>query len=429
MSGSSDYCLKWNDHHNVFFSTAEELCGSNILCDVSLSAGDKIFQAHKLVLSVCSPYFKRVFAVSDRSVNTIIHMKNVDSRHLELILAYMYRGELTLKQTELVQFLATAKDLQVKGLSEMDQVEAATDLKQEYRKENLQPENLKRKPDPAHHPTDLHKQNTKHLKTETTSYHHHPSPIPMLHPLHQLAPPHHMQQLGAVLTAAHQLRVGNSGSPDSPQPPPASPPNISGPVNLRRPSNKKTDGGDVDVVGGGSVGEGGPLLVDEHIIPEDDDLSNLSMGDVQAVKYEESELSESQDLTKQTSTNLTKAKRLTSGAGITNTKIPPVQGSTKPFQCGMCEMAFDQKWLLKRHYRTHTKERPFRCMLCMKNFSLKDSCVRHIRNVHREEIYGGATVSDISSSYCQYDESGGSIHDKDDLEIEMGSNEALAVAM
>ena len=29
----------------------------------------------------------------------------------------------------------------------------------------------------------------------------------------------------------------------------------------------------------------------------------------------------------------------------------------------------------------------------------------------------------------QYDESGGSIHDKDDLEIEMGGNEALAVAM
>jgi len=423
MSGNGDYCLKWNDHHNVFFSTAEELCGSNILCDVSLSAGDKIFQAHKLVLSVCSPYFKRVFAVSDRSVNTIIHMKNVDSRHLELILAYMYRGELTLKQSELIQFLATAKDLQVKGLSEMDQVEAAADLKQDYRKENLQPENLKRKPDP--HPTDLHKPNQKHLKTETTSSYHHPSPIPMLHPLHQLAPPHHLQQL------AHQLRDCVGKAPDSPQLPPASPTNMSAPVNLRRPSNKKTEGDDVDVVGDRGGGEGGgPLLVDEHVIPEDDDLSNLSMGDVQNVKYEESELSESQDLTKQTSTNLTKAKqRLTSGPGISNTKIPPVQASTKPFQCGMCEMAFDQKWLLKRHYRTHTKERPFRCMLCMKNFSLKDSCVRHIRNVHREEIYGGASVSDISSSYCQYDESGGSIHDKDDLEIEMGGNEALAVAM
>ena len=32
----------------------------------------------------------------------------------------------------------------------------------------------------------------------------------------------------------------------------------------------------------------------------------------------------------------------------------------KAFQCGMCEMSFDQKWLLKRHYRTHTRERPFR---------------------------------------------------------------------
>jgi hypothetical protein len=32
----------------------------------------------------------------------------------------------------------------------------------------------------------------------------------------------------------------------------------------------------------------------------------------------------------------------------------------KAFPCGMCEMSFSQKWLLKRHWRTHTRERPFR---------------------------------------------------------------------
>jgi len=134
------------------------------------------------------------------------------------------------------------------------------------------------------------------------------------------------------------------------------------------------------------------------------------------------------------------------GKKSTNSQQPPTSGNnsntgttttggggggSKAFQCGMCEMSFDQNWLLKRHFRTHTKERPFRCMLCMKNFSLKDSCIRHIRNVHRGEIYGEATVTDLSSSYCQFDVAGvgGSVGEKEDLDTEMNSNEALAVAL
>ena len=44
-----DFRLKWNDHHNVFFSTAEQLCHGDHLTDVTLSCGDKEFSAHKLV--------------------------------------------------------------------------------------------------------------------------------------------------------------------------------------------------------------------------------------------------------------------------------------------------------------------------------------------------------------------------------------------
>ena len=67
---------------------------------------------------------------------------------------------------------------------------------------------------------------------------------------------------------------------------------------------------------------------------------------------------------------------VTTGGGrkkSTNSQQPPTSGNnsntgttttggggSKAFQCGMCEMSFDQNWLLKRHFRTHTKERPFR---------------------------------------------------------------------
>lgn len=39
--------------------------------------------------------------------------KDVDAHHMELMLSYMYRGEITVKETELVALLNTASDLQV----------------------------------------------------------------------------------------------------------------------------------------------------------------------------------------------------------------------------------------------------------------------------------------------------------------------------
>ena len=55
---SENFCLKWNDHHSVFFSNVESLCQKSFLTDVVLSAGGSMFQAHKLVLSICSTYFQ-----------------------------------------------------------------------------------------------------------------------------------------------------------------------------------------------------------------------------------------------------------------------------------------------------------------------------------------------------------------------------------
>ena len=48
--------LKWDDHHKSFFEAAEDLCHQEQFIDVTLSCGEINFPAHKLVLSVCSPY-------------------------------------------------------------------------------------------------------------------------------------------------------------------------------------------------------------------------------------------------------------------------------------------------------------------------------------------------------------------------------------
>ena len=120
---SADYCLKWKDHHNTFFSSVERLCSLDVLTDVTLSCGNKEFPAHKLVLSVCSGYFHHIFgrnrtkALQDTR-NAIVYLKDVSPKHMEMLLNYMYRGEVNVEEHELNDLLVTAKSLQVRGLGD-----------------------------------------------------------------------------------------------------------------------------------------------------------------------------------------------------------------------------------------------------------------------------------------------------------------------
>merc|ERR1719195_703008 len=73
------------------------------LTDITLSCGKQEFSAHKLVLSICSTY-----------------LKDVKPSHMELLLNFMYRGEIHVQEEELMDLLTTAKGLQIRGLSESE---------------------------------------------------------------------------------------------------------------------------------------------------------------------------------------------------------------------------------------------------------------------------------------------------------------------
>jgi hypothetical protein len=75
------------------------------ISDVILSCGPVNFSAHKLVLSICSNYFSGLFSRKDsklQSGNAIVYLKDVDPRHMELLLSFIYRGEINIEESELV---------------------------------------------------------------------------------------------------------------------------------------------------------------------------------------------------------------------------------------------------------------------------------------------------------------------------------------
>ena len=111
--------LKWDDHHKSFFEAAEDLCHQEQFIDVTLSCGDHNFPAHKLVLSVCSPYFRHLF-LRNPCKHPIVVLKDVHYKYMKLLLMYMYRGEVSCPQEDLHGLLKTARGLQIRGLVELE---------------------------------------------------------------------------------------------------------------------------------------------------------------------------------------------------------------------------------------------------------------------------------------------------------------------
>jgi len=54
------YALKWNDFQSSILSSFRHLRDEEDFVDVTLACDERSFTAHKVVLSACSPYFRRL---------------------------------------------------------------------------------------------------------------------------------------------------------------------------------------------------------------------------------------------------------------------------------------------------------------------------------------------------------------------------------
>ena len=138
-----------DDFQNIVETSFGELRSSNDFTDITLACEDESIKAHKVVLSACSPFFKRLLKTHSHP-QPLIFMRGIKSADLAAIVDFIYLGEANIFQEQLESFLALAEELELKGLSGNSE-EVASGLpkyppqKQEYfPSQNQQQTQLKR---------------------------------------------------------------------------------------------------------------------------------------------------------------------------------------------------------------------------------------------------------------------------------------------
>ena len=126
-AGGEKFCLKWNEFESNVSTAFRELREDKDFFDVTLACDDEQIEAHKVILSACSPFFRKVLRKNPHA-HPLLYLKGVKFTDLQSVLNFMYHGEVNVAQEELNSFLAVAEELQVKGLTQNGGTPSSTPL-------------------------------------------------------------------------------------------------------------------------------------------------------------------------------------------------------------------------------------------------------------------------------------------------------------
>jgi len=111
------FCLTWKDFNMIFNKEFEESRKSEDFFDVTIACEENQVNAHKLVLSAASDFFKNILK-KNKHDHPLIYLTGVKFSDLQAILDFIYTGETEVAEGDLETLLSTASKLKVKGLTE-----------------------------------------------------------------------------------------------------------------------------------------------------------------------------------------------------------------------------------------------------------------------------------------------------------------------
>lgn len=117
MAGEK-FCLNWKDFQSCASQAFNNLRKEKQFFDVTLVSEDHVaFESHRVVLSATSNFFKNILRKISNN-HPVLYLHGIQSTSLQLILDYVYEGQVEIYQDQIDQFLTCASDLKVCGLLE-----------------------------------------------------------------------------------------------------------------------------------------------------------------------------------------------------------------------------------------------------------------------------------------------------------------------
>lgn len=106
--------VKAADAHSALMSKLFQQLQKGVHCDCRLVANGEILDCHSALLSASSPYFETILNFNHVGKrDPIIVFDDLDYNTLQNVIRYIYLGEVTIKQAELEDFLATLKKFKI----------------------------------------------------------------------------------------------------------------------------------------------------------------------------------------------------------------------------------------------------------------------------------------------------------------------------
>ena len=115
MSNEDDFILRWEEHEQFRTSSLQSLWKNKDFLNVTIACDDDQIEAHKVILSAASPFFRDILKRNPHS-HPLLYLRGTRKKDVEALLEFVYSGITHVIEEELEEFLAMATSLQVQGL-------------------------------------------------------------------------------------------------------------------------------------------------------------------------------------------------------------------------------------------------------------------------------------------------------------------------
>jgi len=115
------YSVSWPDHASDRNSSIKGMLEKQSFVDVTIACDDDQVEAHKVLISAASPFFQKVLERNPHA-HPLLYLRGTLKKDVSAVLDFIYSGETSVPVNDFDSFMALAKDLEVKGLVDDNEV-------------------------------------------------------------------------------------------------------------------------------------------------------------------------------------------------------------------------------------------------------------------------------------------------------------------